>query len=513
MRSFLLFTAILSVALCADVPNIWPLPKEYKNGDGVISVDVSRFRFHTTQTSNELMEAFQRYYELMFDRRSAPVEGKNIWNVEVEVEEGKTELQLGVDESYTLVIPDDGSDVVISAKNVFGAMHGMETFSQLVEFDAETMTYVIRNAPWTIKDEPRFPHRGILMDTSRHYESLPSIKKLIDSMTYAKLNVLHWHITDSQANPAQSNVYPKWWDGSYTLYERYTISDFEEIVEYARMRGVRVVPEMDVPGHEASWCAGYPEVCPRADCHEPLDPTSEVTWELIQGILGEWTGKEQGKGIFPDNYYHMGGDEVDTSCWKTTARIVDWMKANNFTDNDTYKYFVHKVHDYVKENKRNSIYWEEVWTNFRTDLDKDSIIETWLSKKTMKDVVSNGYRTIISNLNLYLDYLDHTWKTLYLDEPFEFTDVPEEQALVLGGETCMWAETVDVSDLYNTVWPRAGAFAERYWSPREVTDIDSAHTRLQHFRCLLNKRGIPAAPVDNANARQAPPGPGSCYAQ
>ena len=73
MRSFLLFTAILSVALCADVPNIWPLPKEYKNGDGVISVDVSRFRFHTTQTSNELMEAFQRYYELIFDRRSAPV--------------------------------------------------------------------------------------------------------------------------------------------------------------------------------------------------------------------------------------------------------------------------------------------------------------------------------------------------------------------------------------------------------------------------------------------------------
>ena len=209
----------------------------------------------------------------------------------------------------------------------------------------------------------------------------------------------------------------------------------------------------------------------------------------------------------------MGGDEVNTSCWKTTERIVDWMKANNFTDHDTYKYFVHKVHDYVKENKRNSIYWEEVWTNFRTDLDKDSIIETWLSKKTMKDVVSNGYRTIISNLNLYLDYLDHTWKTLYLDEPFEFTDVPEEQALVLGGEACMWAETVDVSDLYNTIWPRAGAFAERYWSPREVTDIDSAHTRLQHFRCLLNKRGVPAAPVNNNRAREAPPNPGSCYAQ
>ena len=513
MRSFVLFAALLVIALSADAPNIWPLPKEYKYGDKVLTVDAYHFRFATPAQSNELMEAFQRYYNIIFDRKSEIIEGAALRNVRVNVKEDKTELQLGVDESYTLEIPEDGSEAIITAANAFGAMHGLETFSQLVEFDAETMTYVIRNAPWSIKDEPRFPHRGILMDTSRHYESLPSIKKLIDSMTYAKLNVLHWHITDSQANPAQSKTYPKWWEGSFSTYERYTTADFEEIVEYARMRGIRVVPEMDVPGHEASWCAGYPEVCPRADCHEPLDPTSEVTWDLIKSILGEWSGKEQGKGIFPDNYYHMGGDEVDTSCWKTTARIVDWMKANNFTDHDTYKYFVHKVHEFVTENKRNGIYWEEVWLNFRTDLSKDTIIETWMNKKTMKDVVSNGYRTIISDGQIYLDHLDKTWKDVYVDEPFEYTDVPEEQALVLGGEACMWAETVDVSDLFNTVWPRAGAFAERYWSPREVNDVEAAHPRFMHFRCLLNKRGVPAAPVNNVRAREAPPNPGSCYAQ
>ena len=513
MRSFLFLIAIFSIAISADVPNIWPLPKEYKFGDKIIPVDSGKFRFHTAQTSNELMEAFQRYYTIIFDRRAAPVEGVAVWNVEVEVEEGKTELQLGVDESYSIEVPDDGSDVVIHAKNVFGAMHGLETFSQLVEYDSDLMQFVIRQAPWSIKDEPRFPHRGILMDTSRHYEGLPSIKKLIDSMTYAKLNVLHWHLTDSQSNPTQSETYPKWWDGAYSPYERYTIADLEEIVEYARMRGIRVVPEMDVPGHEASWCPGYPEVCPREDCHEPLDPTSELTWKLIHGVLDEWSGKEQGKGIFPDNYYHMGGDEVNTDCWKTTARIVDWMKSQNMTDHDTYKYFVKKVHEYVTENKRNGIYWEEVWLNFRTDLDKDTIIETWLNKKTMKDIVANGYRTIISNPYLYLDHLDNHWEALYNDEPFEFTDVPEEQALVLGGEACMWAETVDVSDLYNTIWPRAGAFAERYWSPREVNDVESAHPRLMHFRCLLNRRGIPAAAVDNKRARQGPPGAGSCYAQ
>ena len=182
MKSFVVFAAILLVATCLDAPNIWPLPKEYKYGDKTLSINTGKFRFHTTQTSNELMEAFQRYYAIMFDRRSAPVEGEALWNVEVEVEEGKTELQLGVDESYTLEISEDGATAVISAKNIFGAMHGIETFSQLVEFDSDSMTYVLHNAPWSIKDEPRFPHRGILMDTSRHYESLPSIKKLIDSM-------------------------------------------------------------------------------------------------------------------------------------------------------------------------------------------------------------------------------------------------------------------------------------------------------------------------------------------
>ena len=230
-------------------------------------------------------------------------------------------------------------------------------------------------------------------------------------------------------------------------------------------------------------------------------------------MLDEWSGKEQGKGIFFDNYFHMGGDEVDTRCWKSTVHIIEWMKKNNLTDHDTYKYFVQKVQQMVLKNHRNGIYWEEVWLNFRTQLDKETIIQTWMNKKTMKDVVANGYKVIISDPHTYLDHLDETWKALYNDEPFEFTDVPEEQALVLGGEACMWAETVDVSDLYNTVWPRAGAFAERYWSPREVNDVEAAHDRMRYFRCLLNHRGVPAAPVDNAKGRSAPPSPGSCYYQ
>lgn len=262
MRSLTLFAILCVAIVAADMPNIWPLPKEYKHGDKTVTVDAYHFRFSTPAQSNELISAFQRYYDLVFDRKSEIVE-QGIRQARVTVKEDKTELQLGIDESYTLEIPEDGSDIVITAVNAFGAMHGLETLSQLIEFDFDSLTYVIRNAPWVINDAPRFPHRGILMDTSRHYESLPSIKRLIDSMTYAKLNVLHWHLTDSQSNPTQSEAFPKWWEGSYTPMERYSIMDLEEIVEYARMRGIRVVPELDVPGHEASWCKGYPR-CARA---------------------------------------------------------------------------------------------------------------------------------------------------------------------------------------------------------------------------------------------------------
>ena len=238
------------------MPYIWPLPKEYTHGETTVTIDAQHFRFFTPQQSNELIEAFQRYMDIIFYRKAAIVES-GVRNVNVEVDEGKAELQMETDESYEIIIPDDGSDITIHAKNPFGAMHGLETISQLIVYDPITTTYVIKNAPWKIVDAPRFHHRGILMDTARHYESLPSIKKLIDSMTYAKLNVLHWHITDSQSNPAQSLAFPQWWEGSYTTMERYTVMDLEEIVEYARMRGIRVIPEMDVTGHEASWCSGY----------------------------------------------------------------------------------------------------------------------------------------------------------------------------------------------------------------------------------------------------------------
>ncbi|KAL3626438.1 hypothetical protein CASFOL_029987 [Castilleja foliolosa] len=201
------------------------------------------------------------------------------------------ELQYGVDESYKLHIPDNGNPIYahIEAQTVYGALHGLQTFSQVCHYNISSRGILVHQVPLTIFDQPRFSYRGLLIDTSRHYQPLPVIKKVIDSMTYAKLNVLHWHIVDTQSFPLEIPSYPKLWDGSYSASERYTFADATEIVSYAKRRGINVLAEIDVPGHAQSWGVGYPSLWPSRDCKEPLDVSNEFTFKLIVKLRGHAT--------------------------------------------------------------------------------------------------------------------------------------------------------------------------------------------------------------------------------
>jgi hexosaminidase len=128
---------------------------------------------------------------------------------------------------------------------VYGAYHALETLSQLMQFSFDNETYFVPNAPWSIFDFPRFAHRGILVDSSRHFEPVETLKRVIDSLTYAKFNTMHWHIVDEQSFPFDSPSFPLLSEmGAYSDYERYTVDDVAEVVEYARQRGVRVMVEI-----------------------------------------------------------------------------------------------------------------------------------------------------------------------------------------------------------------------------------------------------------------------------
>ncbi|GMP22314.1 hypothetical protein CsSME_00000388 [Camellia sinensis var. sinensis] len=368
------------------------------------------------------------------------------------------ELQYGIDESYKLSIPAAGNPVYahLEAQTVYGALHGLQTFSQLCHFNFTTRVIEVHQVPWNIIDQPRFSYRGLLIDTSRHYQPLPMIKKVIDSMAYTKLNVLHWHIVDSQSFPLEIPSYPKLWFGAYSISERYAMADAAEIVSYAQRRGINVLAEIDVPGHALSWGTGYPSLWPSKDCQQPLDVSNEFTFKVIDGILSDFSK------IFKFKFVHLGGDEVDTSCWAITPHV-----------------------------------------------------KKWLGGGVAERVVAAGLRCIVSNQDKwYLHYLDTTWPEFYMNEPLTNITNPKQQELVIGGEVCMWGEHIDGSDIEQTIWPRAAAAAERLWSPYDnlAKDPRQITGRLAHFRCLLNQRGVAAAPLAGPG-RVAPQDPGSCYMQ
>ena len=273
--------------------------------------------------------------------------------------------------------------------------------------------------------------------------------------------------------------------------------------------------EFDIPGHAASWCTGYPEICPSDTCLQPLDPSSEVTFELIEALLGECTGNAPLKGLFPYSMLHLGGDEVDYSCWTRSTQVQEWAKQQGYTSNeDIYKYFLDRAASITRGQGRTPVQWVEVFEHFGDTLDNNTLVHVWKDKSTLNNVLQAGYKALLSNQNnWYLDWLDTTWQTMYNNEPTEGLSANADPSLIMGGESGMWGETVDASDLDATIWPRAAAVAERLWTPQALMNVEAAEERLLAFRCLLTERGIAAAPVKNAKARSSPPRPGSCYNQ
>ncbi|KAK7340843.1 hypothetical protein VNO77_21557 [Canavalia gladiata] len=255
--------------------------------------------------------------------------------------------------------------------------------------------------------------------------------------------------------------------------------------------------------------AGYPNLWPSPSCREPLDVSKNFTFDVISGILTDI------RKIFPFELFHLGGDEVNTDCWTSTSHVKEWLSTQNMTAKDAYEYFVLKAQEIAVSKNWSPVNWEETFNTFPAKLHKKTVVHNWLGPGVCPKVVAKGFRCIFSNQGVwYLDHLDVPWDEVYTAEPLEGIEKSSEQELVIGGEVCMWGETADTSNVQQTIWPRAAAAAERLWSQRDSTNITvTALPRLQNFRCLLNKRGVAAAPVKNYYARRAPSGPGSCYEQ
>ena len=284
MRPIIARLAVLVVPAAHAAPPLWPQPFAYTNGTGVVTVAPTEggadfFVLDSDDECATLTTAFSRYAGLTFPhpasapskatRAQAAAQAGAISSLTVKVVSlDESFPALATDESYTLSVPSDGgaAAATLSAATIYGALRGLETFSQLVVFDFETRTYEVAGAPLIIEDAPRFAHRGLMVDSARHFLPLATLERAVDAMAYAKLNVLHWHMVDTQSFPFEVAAVPALWAGAFSARERYLQEEVSGLVEYARQRGVRVVVEFDVPGHAASWCAGRPDVCPSSTC-------------------------------------------------------------------------------------------------------------------------------------------------------------------------------------------------------------------------------------------------------
>jgi hexosaminidase len=365
-------------------------------------------------------------------------------------------------------------------------LHGLQTFLQLVQITPSGFA-----APSvTIKDQPRFPWRGLLIDVSRHFIPLDVMKRNLDGMAAVKMNVLHWHLSDDQGFRVESKRFPKLTQlGSDGMF--YTQDEIREFIAYAHDRGIRVMPEFDIPGHSRSWFLGYPELSSGSGPYtlegggiDPImDPTRESTYKFLEKFIAEMAK------LFPDAYFHIGGDEVDGKQWDANPKIQEFMHAHGMKNNqDLQAYFNQRLQKIVAKNHKTMVGWDEI---LHPDLPKTIIVQSWRGQQSLAAAAKQGYSGLLS----FGYYLDLMWPAArhYAIDPMAdaaATLSPEEKSRILGGESCQWAEWVTPENIDSHIWPRNAVIAERLWSPQDVKDVASMYKRMNAVSLDLEWLGL-----------------------
>ncbi len=460
------------------MPPLMPLPSHIEPGEGQFSIDGNLKVAIEGYTEPRLSLARDRFLAtlaretgiiLLQDAPDRPAR----FTIRASAA-SKPVQELGENESYHLKVTSAG--VELTAANPLGILHGLQTFLQLVHVTPQGFS-----APAvTIDDEPRFAWRGLMLDSGRHFMPIDVIERNLDGMEAVKMNVFHWHISDDQGFRLESKTYPLLQEkGSNGLF--YTQKQVADVIAYGRDRGIRVVPEFDMPCHTTSWFVGYPQLASGpgpykiADhwgiMNSAMDPTRETTFQFLDKFLGEMTA------LFPDAYFHIGGDECNGKEWDGNQKIQAWMRQHNIKDNAALQsYFTERLQKLVVAHHKIPEGWDEV---LQPDTPKDVVIQSWRGPKGLAAAARQGNRVLLSN-GYYID-LNQPAAYHYSIDPLGGEGASlsaEEKARVLGGEATMWSEFVVPENVDSRIWPRTAAIAERLWSPQDVRDVDSMYTRL-----------------------------------
>ncbi|XP_077560714.1 beta-hexosaminidase subunit beta-like [Haemaphysalis longicornis] len=412
-----------------------------------------------------------------------------------------------MDETYRLVLTSSGPST-LTARSAWGVIRGLESFSQLVQRYNATHFSVNETV---VEDAPRFPHRGLLIDTGRHFLPVVTIIEMLDAMAYNKMNVLHWHIVDDQSFSFVSRAFPNISErGAFNPKTHvYRASDVARVVREAADRGIRVVPEFDSPGHTKSWGKAFPGLV--AKCEEKvghsvrkaglLNPSKTATFTFLARLLAEVAR------IFPDEYIHLGGDLPKLVCGKLDMKPGKTMKTMNISRNydALLRLYFDRLLKIAGKLRKSPVVWQEVFTS-KVRLPQDAIVQLWRPDRKhtalLRTITARGHRVVASACwDLQAFYYVGNWEKLYLCDPEDFPGTDHQKALVIGGEVCVWGQQVDRTNIMSQTWPAASLAAERLWSLKEHTDVDTARIRLDKHRCRMLKRGLEVRPLT---------GPGYC---
>jgi hexosaminidase len=379
-----------------------PYPQQVHSQEGFLPINRSFSVCLSGYSSPRLQRAVRRVAErlqrqtgIFIGNPSGPCDhgpSESTLLVDVTQEDGTHPQQFNEDESYQLNVTP--RQAILGANTTFGALRGMETFLQMVA-DTQDGTHIPANS---IYDFPRFPWRGALVDCSRHFLPIDAIKRQVAAIASAKFNVFHWHLTDDQGWRMESETYPllqaRASDGDY-----YTKTQILDVVQFAADRGVRVIPEIDLPGHSSAVGVAYPDLMTVKKSYgmngtfgvlRPLlDPTQQTTADFIRKIFTEVTQ------LFPDQFVHIGGDEVDPTQWIESAHVRKYMLARNISNGDElHTYFnLHTLLPILTSLNRTMVGWDEILSD---TLPRDTIIQSWRGKDSISVAAKQGFRTLLA---------------------------------------------------------------------------------------------------------------------
>ncbi|TXG55733.1 hypothetical protein EZV62_017046 [Acer yangbiense] len=552
LNSAIFFVTVISQVWVSSAKlsgiNVWPQPRLMSWPQPQATLISPNFII-TSPQHPYLSSAVNRYLNLIKNEQYRPqvtpsvnITTSPLLTLSISVDNLFTPLHHGVDESYTLTIPANVSMANLTAQTVWGAMRGLETFSQLVW--GKPSLVAVGLYVW---DSPLFPHRGLMLDTSRNYYGVDDILRTIAAMSGNKMNVFHWHITDSHSFPlvipSEPDLAAK---GSYGSQMQYSPDDVKNIVQFGLAHGVRVLPEIDSPGHTGSWAEAYPEIVTCANmfwwpaqtewadrlASEPggtghLNPLNPKTYQVLKNVISDVVN------LFPEPFYHGGADEIIPGCWKADPTIQSFLSKGGSLSQVLEK-FVNITLPFIVSLNRTVVYWEDVLLDDLVKVGSSflppehTILQTWNNgPNNTKRIVKAGYRAIVSSSEFYYldcghgDFLGNdsqydqpdggntrnggswcgpfkTWQTIYnYDITYGLSE--EEAKLVVGGEVALWSEQADPTVVDARLWPRTSAMAEALWSgnrdERGKKRYSEATDRLNEWRYRMVSRGIGAEPI------------------